>query len=183
MTDPTRQDLELVTEFGPVTTDHRPPPPPPPPPRQSPPPDPGMTALDIPCPRCGQLVAVSGKRPRADEFCPDCDYPVFWARPPWQDPSESSEGRLRLPGTGGAADEFGVLCPHCAEPNHLGAEFCIRCGQSMVLPPPTVFVEPEPVIEVVEPVIPPAPVRSIVPFLATLVVAVVLLGFLLTVIG
>lgn len=138
-------------------------------------------SADVACPRCGEMVPIRGKRPRADEFCPHCDYPVFWARPAWEDPSDDSAGRLRLPGTGGAADEYGILCPHCAEPNYLEAVVCIRCGNPMVIAPPTVFDEPV-IVEELPPPPPPSAV-SMIPYVVALAMAVVLLGFMVAVIG
>ena len=62
----------------------------------------------------------------------------------------------RLPGTVGRATVASVACPHCAEPNTLSAQVCVRCGRSMhvveeppppvpvYVPPPPMEPEPEP---------------------------------------
>lgn len=131
------------------------------------------------CPRCDEQVTITGQRPRAEEFCPRCDYPVFFARQGLAAARSTSAGRLRLPGTGGAADTYGRACPTCAEPNDLEAVVCRRCGGPMVLaPPPPPAPEPEPVVAPPPP--PPyvAP-RPIAPFLVLLAVAVVVIGTLL----
>ena len=34
---------------------------------------------DLTCPECGQVTTLETVRRAADEFCPHCDYPLFWA--------------------------------------------------------------------------------------------------------
>ena len=35
----------------------------------------------IPCPECGTPSPVHTDQRLAEDFCPTCDYPLFWARP------------------------------------------------------------------------------------------------------
>ncbi|MCW2597739.1 MAG: hypothetical protein JWR06_189 [Jatrophihabitans sp.] len=99
------------------------------------------------CPECGTTAAVTVNRRDAADFCRKCDYPLFWtpSRVHYDSVSRSADETLRrLPGTVGRATVASLPCPHCAEPNALTAEICVRCGLSMlptVAPPPP----PEPV--------------------------------------
>lgn len=110
----------------------------------------------ITCPECGEISTIDIARRRAEDFCPACDYPLFWARSAVITPSgeETGASLRRLPGTVGRAATAALNCPHCTEPNSPTALVCIRCGGDMhpVAPPP--LLEPEPVY-VAPP--PPAP--------------------------
>jgi hypothetical protein len=92
-------------------------------------------------------------RREASDFCRNCDFPLFWtpAAVLREDSMRSVEDSLRrLPGTVGRATVASVACPHCAEPNQLSAQTCVRCGRPMQLEPEP--PAPEPVY-----VPPPAP--------------------------
>lgn len=107
----------------------------------------------ITCPECGQVTEFDGMRREATEFCSNCDYPLFWARPdgPQLVTVESSDTtRRRLPGTAGRMVIGHRLCPECGEQNPMGNTNCIRCN-ALLDPPP-----PEPVVVIVPP--PPPPV-------------------------
>ncbi len=99
----------------------------------------------IVCPECGAPSTVSLARRDAGDFCPICDYPMFWARP--QDRKGAAQdgvddARWRSPGASGASLIATVPCPACQELNVPSAVVCVRCGADMNPPPPP---EPEPV--------------------------------------
>lgn len=105
----------------------------------------------VSCPDCGTMTPIDSAQRRAEDFCPQCDAPLFWARSViLHDPGEQSGASLRrLPGTVGRAATAGIPCPHCTEPNSPVAVLCVRCGGEMnpapVVAPPVVVLEPEPV--------------------------------------
>jgi hypothetical protein len=108
----------------------------------------------VTCPECGAPAAVAVNRRDAHDFCARCDYPLFWT------PSRVLQGNSsgtndmalrRLPGTVGRATIASRDCPHCAEPNTVTAQICVRCGLSMfpvaevpVPVPVPVYVPPPP---------------------------------------
>ena len=107
----------------------------------------------VTCPECGQMATVDMARRQAEDFCTNCDYPLFWARGTVIAPADQDTGASlrRLPGTVGRAATASLLCPHCGEPNSPLAEICIRCALSMhpveipePAPPPIVEPDPEP---------------------------------------
>jgi len=114
--------------------------------------------ITITCPDCGNAAMFETMRRGADEFCPNCDFPLFWAK---NDLPTGSLGdlvdatRRRLPGAGGRATIGTRVCPECAELNRLSATHCIRCGADLDPPPPLPPPEPEP--EPVVVVVPPPP--------------------------
>lgn len=106
---------------------------------------------DIPCPECGQVTHLVAVRRAADEFCQQCDFPLFWAPSavPMATPGSSNMATLRrLPGAGGRQRVGSKVCPDCGELNPMAQTHCIRC---------TADLDPKPVIEAT-----PAP-RLIVP--------------------
>jgi hypothetical protein len=119
-------------------------------------PAPAATEL-ISCPECGTTAMVTLNRRDAGDFCRNCDYPLFWtpSRVLTDADSGSNDQALRrLPGTVGRATVASLTCPHCAEPNAVTAENCVRCGLPLRLvaappppPPPIVYVPPPPVVE------------------------------------
>ena len=104
----------------------------------------------VTCPECGPMATVDMARRQAEDFCTNCDYPLFWARGTVIAPSGQDTGASlrRLPGTVGRAATASLLCPHCGEPNSPTAEICVRCALSM---------HP---VEVPEPARPPSSCRS-----------------------
>ena len=106
---------------------------------------------DIVCPECGQVTSLIAIRRAAEEFCPHCDYPLFWAPAavPLVAGSAPSDATLRrLPGAGGRMLIGTVVCPSCGEHNPMSEVDCIRCGDPLF----PVDEEPEP-----EPPPPPPP--------------------------
>ena len=99
----------------------------------------------VTCPECGQMATVDMARRQAEDFCRNCDYPLFWASSTVIAPSgeETGASLRRLPGTVGRAATASLLCPHCGEPNSPAAEICIRCALSLH---PVEIPEPEPVV-------------------------------------
>lgn len=105
----------------------------------------------VTCPECGTMAEVSPARREAVDFCPSCDFPLFWARSTVVLPSSEATGASlrRLPGTVGKAATASIPCPHCGEPNSPAAQICVRCSLSMVIvapppPPAPVYVPPPP---------------------------------------
>ena len=75
---------------------------------------------DIVCPECGQVTTLTAIRRAADEFCPHCDYPLFWAPTalPLVAGSAASDATVRrLPGAGGRMMIGTLVCPACGELN------------------------------------------------------------------
>jgi hypothetical protein len=107
----------------------------------------------VTCPECGTAAHVVFNHRDARDFCRTCDYPLFWTPSVVQrDRSGADESLRRLPGTLGRATIASLPCPHCAEPNALSAQVCVRCGAPMHPEPATA---PAPVPVYVAP--PPAP--------------------------
>lgn len=107
----------------------------------------------IECPGCGRSQELGDTRRTADQFCPQCDYPLFFVPGPAEtngdldvdEPAGLDPSLRRRPGLDGLAGDQGLACPACGEPNHDAAQFCSRCGASL-------HPEPEPTgaVEVVE---------------------------------
>lgn len=111
----------------------------------------------ITCPDCGFQADFERMRRGADEFCPNCDFPLFWAKSdvPMGVLEEAADAtRRRLPGAGGRLTIGSRTCPECTELNRLSATHCIRCGADLDPPPPP---EPEPIPEPIVVVVPPPP--------------------------
>lgn len=132
----------------------------------------------IVCPECGTPSPVTLSHRDARDFCPRCDYPLFWARPQDRAGDEqdgADDARWRSPGASGALLLATVPCPACAELNLPSAVTCIRCGADMTPPPPPPPVPvPMPVPVVVAPPPPPPAPRVRFPwwwYLAMLAVA------------
>ncbi|GAA1621631.1 hypothetical protein [Georgenia ruanii] len=125
----------------------------------------GASEATLACPECGTVTTVNLARRSATDFCPGCDYPLFWARPehPVGEATPAGEdARRRLPGAYGTTVLATAPCPVCAELNLPAAEVCVRCGSSMeppVPPAPMPMPMPEPVVVVVPPPPLPAPER------------------------
>ncbi|MGN6245228.1 MAG: hypothetical protein ACTHQ3_16360 [Motilibacteraceae bacterium] len=116
----------------------------------------GAAALpgeDVPelvgCPGCGRSSWIHTRRRSSEDFCPDCDYPLFWARGRVVRADGDSDGASvrRLPGTAGRTTVATRPCPSCSELNPLGNVTCLRCGSLM-----------DPVVEVAAPEPEPVPV-------------------------
>jgi len=140
----------------------------------------GGGPMVIACPECGTPSPVHTDQRLATDFCPTCDYPLFWARP--SVPPAGAAGRAedalrRSPGASGDAVPATLACPACAELNVLLASHCVRCGADMdppPPPPPPAPPAPEPVV-IVTPPPPPEPCghpRTWVVVLATAAVTV-----------
>ncbi len=116
-------------------------------------------AVTVVCPECGTRATVSTAARRASDFCPTCDYPLFWARTSGlpDEPADRPDDALRrAPGALGAVPVASIACPACGELNLPGARTCVRCGSPMDPPAPAPappLPEPEPEVVVVrEPV-------------------------------
>lgn len=107
---------------------------------------------EIVCPECGTAAGVALNRRDAQDFCAQCDFPLFWTPAEVIRDGEAGGGESlrRLPGTAGRVTVAAVPCPTCAEANPVGAQTCLRCGGPMVLPVP----EPTVVVELPAPVEP-----------------------------
>lgn len=105
---------------------------------------------EITCPECGTTTEMLAVRRAADEFCRQCDYPLFWAPSsvPITTPGGNSAATLRrLPGAGGRRRVGSRICPSCGELNSMSETHCTRCDADLdpaPLPPPPPAPEPEP---------------------------------------
>jgi len=113
----------------------------------------------ITCPECSASAMVELTRRDALDFCPRCDFPLFWARDQvvFSDPVDSNDDALRrLPGTLGRVVIASTPCPHCNEPNLPTATLCVRCGLTLQAsappapPRPRQAPVPEPSMEPLE---------------------------------
>lgn len=98
----------------------------------------------VTCPECGTVTTVSTTGRGAGDFCPSCDYPLFWAgsRGGQNSGATTSEDALyRAPGTSGTTTPSAIACPACAERNPVTGDLCLRCGSDLHPAPP---VEPDP---------------------------------------
>ncbi|MAT03656.1 MAG: hypothetical protein CL424_01230 [Acidimicrobiaceae bacterium] len=114
---------------------------------------------DIVCPECGHESSFVAIRRSSDEFCPQCDFPLFWAPTavPMATPGSTNMATLRrLPGAGGRQRVGSKVCPECGELSPLTETHCIRCGADLD-PKPVPAPEPEPIREVLVPPPPPPP--------------------------
>jgi hypothetical protein len=113
-------------------------------------PAPPGQAEPVTCPECGTSAVVTLNRRDAADFCRNCDFPLFWTPSAIlrEAGSAAADASLRrLPGTVGRATLASFGCPHCAEPNPLSAQACVRCGLPLHVtapppPPPTVLAPP-----------------------------------------
>lgn len=113
-----------------------------------------MQYSSVTCPECGTHSDIMSGRRDAGDFCPSCDFPLFWTSTAISvraGDEDSSTAMRRLPGTSGKGLSYSVPCPTCGELNVPTAWVCLRCAGSMTPPPPPV---PRPVPQ---PVPAPAP--------------------------
>jgi hypothetical protein len=116
---------------------------------------------DIVCPECSQVTSLVAVRRAAEEFCTQCDYPLFWAQSaiPMASPGSSNAATMRrLPGAAGRRQVGTRVCPSCGELNPLKETHCVRCTIELD-PKPVVEPEPVPVVRILE----PEPVVEVVP--------------------
>lgn len=115
-----------------------------------------MTMTTLTCPDCGDVSERETLTRSAADFCPVCDFPLFWAPAGVALLSgaerDGDDALRRLPGAGGHRQRVTRRCPDCGEQNPLGRTDCLRC--SALLDPP----EPEPVVLEAEPEPVPEPV-------------------------
>ena len=115
---------------------------------------------EIVCPGCSQVVSFVAIRRSSDEFCPKCDYPLFWAPTavPMATPGSTNLATLRrLQGAGGRQRVGTRVCPECGEHNPIAETHCIRCVAELDPKPVVPEPEPEPVVQLLVPPPPPAP--------------------------
>lgn len=106
---------------------------------------------EITCPECGHQTDLVSIRRSSEEFCPQCDFPLFWvsSNVPATVPGANSDATLRrLPGAGGRHRVGSKVCPECGELNPLGETHCLRCRAEL---------DPKPVAPVVAAPPPPPP--------------------------
>lgn len=117
---------------------------------------------DITCPECGQLAHHEVIERSHEEFCTQCDYPLFWAPsavPLAAEGSSNAATLRRLPGAGGRRRIGNKVCPECGELNPMAQVLCLRCNADLDPKPPppeppvAVYVEPPPLP-------PPEPARQ-----------------------
>ncbi len=105
---------------------------------------------EITCPECGHQTDLVSIRRSSEEFCTQCDYPLFWvsSNVPTTTKGANSDSTLRrLPGAGGRNRVGTKVCPECGELNPLGETHCIRCTAELdpkPAAPPVVVATPPP---------------------------------------
>ena len=102
-------------------------------------PTPVPAADTVTCPECGTRSVLDLLRRDASGFCPQCDFPLFWAdrgtaRGDAQDADDAPT--RRLPGVEGELAGPGVVCPVCGEHNAHVRRPCVRCGGDLTPPAP-----------------------------------------------
>ncbi|MGH9226698.1 MAG: hypothetical protein ACRD2W_23575 [Acidimicrobiales bacterium] len=99
------------------------------------------------CPGCGAVVDLPHLNRSSEEFCPSCDFPLFWAGGSGRADEEGSLALAvrRQPGTGGRQLVATETCMVCQELNRPTAVYCRRCGAEMhpAPPPVTAVLDPE----------------------------------------
>jgi len=88
----------------------------------------------ITCPDCSMLSDLPVINRTADEFCPKCDFPLFWASAAVGEQgfaSDTDANLRRLPGSSGRRSIGTRACPHCGELNEINANHCVRCEGEM----------------------------------------------------
>lgn len=110
------------------------------------------SANQVRCPECGTITAISAGGRAATDFCPSCDYPLFWVSTrelAASTDAESDDALYRAPGTSGTTAASAIACPACGERNPPSGQLCLRCSADLhpaPLPVPEPPSPPEPVI-------------------------------------
>ena len=121
---------------------------------------------EITCPECGHQTELVSIRRSSEEFCANCDYPLFWVSstvPSTVRGGNTDTTLRRLPGAGGRHRVGSKVCPVCGELNPLGGVTCLRCNAELdpkPAPPPPVVVTPPPPPPPPPPEPEPAPVAT-----------------------
>lgn len=118
------------------------------------------SAIEVTCPECGTRASITVGARTSSDFCPTCDYPLFWAKGRAQqtEGEESTDALYRAPGTSGAATPSAIGCPACGEQNPPTGQTCLRCHAELrpappppppppPAPEPTIVISPAPVVE------------------------------------
>ena len=74
---------------------------------------------EVTCPECMTVTTLERIQRHAGEFCPKCDFPLFWAR----------EGILALAATGASSDEAMRRRPGVGGRRAIGTKVCPTCGE------------------------------------------------------
>ena len=125
---------------------------------------------EIVCPECGTRTDLPAIRRSSDEFCPHCDYPLFWVSSAVAvtKPGVNSDSTLRrLPGAGGRQRVGSKVCPDCGELNPVTETNCLRCRAELDPKPPAPVViapAPAPVVHTAPPPPPPPPPEIPIPW-------------------
>ena len=108
-------------------------------------------ARRLDCPSCGAAWLAHGgpapsARTSAAAFCPDCDFPLFWAAAGAEANRRAHDAsRRRFPGVDGREALASLACRNCGEPNPPDPQAsCLRCGVALTPPPPPPPPPPEP---------------------------------------
>lgn len=115
------------------------------------------------CPGCAAVVDLPDLNRSSEEFCPACDFPLFWAGAGARPDEEGSLALAvrRRPGTAGHTLVATETCPECQELNKPTAVYCARCGAELHRRPapvePLADTEPATATTPYNPPLPPAP--------------------------
>ncbi|MGE3856400.1 MAG: hypothetical protein AB7G21_05545 [Dehalococcoidia bacterium] len=94
---------------------------------------------DVTCPQCG---TVSEFDDGEQGFCPNCDYPLFWAGRTGAEGDDAQKNGVERGEIELDALATDVICRACAERNPGTRTFCQRCGAELVQAPVETF-DPE----------------------------------------
>jgi hypothetical protein len=85
------------------------------------------------CPGCAAVVDLPNLNRSSEEFCPSCDFPLFWAGAGARPDEEGSLALAvrRRPGSSGHQLVATETCPECQELNKPSNVYCHRCGAEM----------------------------------------------------
>lgn len=143
--------------------------------------------MRVVCPGCQHPTDLTRADARAESFCPNCDYPLFWAVEEDHAAVERSRGGgadddlRRRPGSAGRRIP-GEPCRACGEINPRRAVYCGRCGVELrpaTAAPPAPEPPPAPVpAPMTEDELPAVPRWPILPIAIALAGIVVLGGLL-----
>ena len=94
-----------------------------------------MSSRFIECPSCGALQEDFDDKRIVNNFCSECDYPIFFDTfDESQRDSEDASARNRSPGVEGRSKQNWRECPACGEKNDRDALHCVRCGAVLLIP-------------------------------------------------
>ena len=89
----------------------------------------------VECPNCGERQEDLKDRRSANNFCSECDYPIFFdtQNESGVDATTDWAARNRSPGVEGRSKQNWRDCPVCGEKNERELLHCVRCGAVLLV--------------------------------------------------